>query len=389
MVLTASRQLILLCFGILSGVVLGQKLALPTYVWLSVLLFWLIALSVIKNDRERLIATVAAGAAIGVSLWQLTGGRSWLHLEALTQAQSLLFTWRQVVIDRFMGALSEPHSSLITGILFGNRVALDRDLVEAFRTVGLSHIIAVSGYNLTVLTMNARTVFAPILGRNSFFVALALVTIFVLITGAPSSILRAAVMIIIILYARYIGRPSRSVAAIIFASTLLAVFEPEIVFDVGFQLSVAATYGLVRVAPVLDKYMRSLPLHRSLKQVIAETLSATIMTAPILIFYFERLSLVSPLTNILVVPIIPITMAVGAIGAVASIIAPLVGQYAMLLSYPLLDWIIKVAERFSTLDAASIDLRFSLPITVIVCCSLIAVCEYLAWRQKIIGLYDA
>ena len=313
-----------------------------------------------------------------VILWQLTAGESWLHIEILAKFQEVLINIRDSIVNKIFLALPEPHGSLLSGILLGNRVRLDRDLLEIFRVVGLSHIIAVSGYNLTVMTANIRSALRPLLGRKiTLIVAAVTVLSFVLLSGAPPSIIRAAVMAGIVLFGEYIGRPNRSLGALVTAAGVIVFFEPKIIFDVGFQLSIAATYGLIRLAPVITNAFRNTKLPDWLKQVLGETLAATVMTAPLIVAVFERLSILSPLTNILVVPLIPLLMGVGITAVVLLFIFVPIGKIVALLTWPILEWIIFISQKFSAWKFASTDVSLPAIVAILIMLGLFIGSEYL------------
>ncbi|MDP3992771.1 MAG: ComEC/Rec2 family competence protein [bacterium] len=366
--LTPSRKFAITCLAIIAGAVIGSYLEIDRLVIGWVAAIWLIVALSGQDEPIETIAFSLFGLSFGAFLWQITTGEVWLNLAVIGQLSDSLGHLRDLIVDKISLALPEPHGSLMSGILLGNRIKLDKDLIDTFRAVGLTHIIAVSGYNLTILTANTTSIFWPLIGRKALWVSSALILLFVVITGAPASILRAAAMALTVILAKYLGRPSRAVNILIFAAAVLVIFEPKIVFDVGFQLSVAATYGLVRLSPYLNRLLMRTKLPVIIRQIMAETFSAILLTAPLIIGHFERLSVVSPLSNILVLPLIPLVMTIGIIGALLMII-PVFGNTIMLASWPLLTWIVFSSEKLASWQFASTNL--TLPAWVIV--GLIAV----------------
>jgi competence protein ComEC len=357
---SSSRQLVIFWLCFITGVIIGSHIQLPltTLVWLTAL--WLLIFISGQNRKIEILSLLLTGAGAGIILWQLTEGESWLKIGLIDNFSRWLISFRDTVIEKIFLTLPEPHGSLLAGTLFGNRIKLDKDLIDIFRTVGLSHLIAVSGYNLSILTANVMTLFRPILGRKTIFLAATLIASFVLLSGAPASILRAAVMAGVVLLAEYLGRPRHSIIALISAAGLLVLFQPKIIFDVGFQLSLAATYGLVRLTPLFEHTLRNIRIiPEPIRRVISETLAATFLTTPIIIASFERLSLVSPLTNVLVVPIMPLVMGIGIIGVILLLTVPPVGSYIIWLTWPLLSWIIIVSEKANTLHWAATDVSIT------------------------------
>jgi competence protein ComEC len=206
------------------------------------------------------------------------------------------------------------------------------------------------------------------------------IVLFVLLSGAPASILRAAVMAGLVLVAEKIGRPAKSLNLLIIAASVLALFEPKIIFDIGFQLSVIATYGLIRLTPQLTHWLAKLPLPKALVSVLAETLAATIVTAPILIIYFERLSLGSPLVNLLVVPLVPLVMGLGLIGGLALFALPAIGVLLTWLTWPILEWILRVTHYFASLAFVARDVHWPLGVGLAVTAGLILCVELGFWQ---------
>jgi competence protein ComEC len=210
------------------------------------------------------------------------------------------------------------------------------------------------------MTSNIQSAFRPVIGKNAGYLALGAIVVFVLISGAPASILRAAVMASLVILAQFVGRPVRPINLIIITAGVLAIFETKIIFQIGFQLSVAATYGVMRLSPLVKYTMRNIRLPKSLKDIFAETISAIVLTAPILIYSFGQLSVVSPLTNILILPLIPLLMGFGLLATVGVLISVKLGGLLTLLTWPILQWIIWVTDKFSRLNWALV--RFDLPI---------------------------
>lgn len=361
--LTPSRKFALACLAVIAGAVIGSYFEIDRLIIGWVAAIWLIVALSGQDEPIETIAFSLFGLSFGAFLWQVTSGEVWLNLSVIGQLAGSLANLRDLIVDKISMTLPEPHGSLMSGILLGNRIKLDQDLIDTFRAVGLTHIIAVSGYNLTILTANVTSIFWPLIGRKALWVSSALILLFVVITGAPASILRAAAMALTVILAKYLGRPSRAVNILIFAAAVLVIFEPKIVFDVGFQLSVAATYGLVRLSPYLNRLLMRTKLPVLLRQIMAETFSAILLTAPLIIAHFERLSVISPLSNILVLPLVPLVMTIGIIGALLMII-PVIGNTIMLASWPLLTWIIFSSEKLASWQFASTNL--TLPAWVII-----------------------
>lgn len=378
--ITPSRKFLLFCVVFLIGVAVGSKVILPLVLlyWLTAI--WLLVLVSGQTDYSEIIAVIATAFFGGWLVWQHTGGEAWLKLVLLENFGERLLTIRNIILDRLYLALPEPHGSVLAGIMFGNRVRLNYELVETFRLVGLSHIIAVSGFHLTTLTAIVRTILKPLLGQRAIVLTFFFIVAFVMITGAPPSILRAAVMASTLLLAGYLGRPHRGLNLLVLAAAILVVFEPKIIFHVGFQLSVLATYGIIRLSPFIVAMLRRMNIPEMLKSIIAQTMAATILTAPILILYFERISLVSPLTNLLIMPVIPLIMMIGLAAALLALAVPKLAVYLTVLAWPPLEWVVRLSEYFAGWRLASLESSFSVSLTALIIVFLVVMLELLNWR---------
>lgn len=264
---------------------------------------------------------------------------------------------KSLLIHQVNQILPEPQASFLGGLLYGARSTIPENLQTAFNRTGTTHIIAISGYNITII---ATSLLALLKGlwvprKKAFWLAVAGIVFFVLLTGASASVVRAGLMGLIVLLARQWGRLSQVGRILILAAFLMLLFNPRVLFfDAGFQLSFAATLGLVYLSPVLESRLRRLPALFGLKEAFLTTMSAIAATLPLIIYQFGRVSLVAPLANLLILPIIPLTMALGFAAIAASFVFPPLGQIAGWLTWLPLTYIIKVVEFLSSLKWASL-----------------------------------
>jgi competence protein ComEC len=245
-------------------------------------------------------------------------------------------------------ALPEPNSSFGLGILIGQRNTLSQELTDQLIMVGLVHIVAVSGYNLTILV---RAIGRLRLGSKyqRLVASLLLIGIFILITGFAASIVRAAVISILSLWAWYYGRKLRPVLLIAFAAALTGLANPFYVWgDLGWYLSFLAFFGVLMVAPMVpQKLFRREP--NLLGMVVLETLAAELMTLPLIMWSFGQLSLIGLLANALVIPLIPFAMLFAAVAGTAGMLAPAVAGWLAWPANLLLTYILDIARLFSGL----------------------------------------
>ena len=249
--------------------------------------------------------------------------------------------WINALTRRFsagmQSALPEPNASFGLGLLIGQRNNLPQELTNQLIMVGLVHIVAVSGYNLTIL-VRASTRMKLGSKYQRLLLSLGLIIVFVLMTGFSASIVRAAIVSILSLWAWYYGRKVRAILLIAFTAALTGLVNPFYVWgDLGWYLSFLAFFGVLTIAPLAAKKLFSRQ-PKLLTMVVLETLAAEVMTLPLIMMTFGQLSLIGLLANALVVPLVPWAMLLAAIAGGAGMLIPaLAGWFAwpanLLLTY--------------------------------------------------------
>lgn len=220
--------------------------------------------------------------------------------------------------------MPEPEASLGLGFVVGQKSALPDDLAEQLKTVGLTHIVVASGYNLTILVRFARR----LLARRSRYLALVgsglLVIGFVLVSGLSASMNRAAVVTVLSLLAWYYGRKFHPIQLILYVAAVSALFNPLYVWgDLGWLLSFAAFTGVLVAAPIITRLLYSKECQPSAAtQLVIETLSAELMTLPIIIISFGYIPVFALLANTLVAPVVPFAMLLTFIAGVVGWLVP-------------------------------------------------------------------
>ena len=232
-----------------------------------------------------------------------------------------------------------PESGLLSGLILGGSNQLSEDMKNNFSRTGMTHIVAVSGYNVTIIAeyLMIAGIFLGLWRRQAFWFAVTGIIIFVIVTGLSSSAVRAGIMGILLIWAMKNGRLANSQNAILFSAVLMLLINPLLLrFDVGFQLSFLATLGIIYLYPIVENYLVKNNKVFGIAEILFLTLSAQIFVLPVILFNFQKLSLISPLANILILPIIPLTMLLGFICAMTSFIfQPLAIIFSWLTYLPL------------------------------------------------------
>ncbi|MEO8463549.1 MAG: ComEC/Rec2 family competence protein, partial [Chloroflexota bacterium] len=218
----------------------------------------------------------------------------------------------------------EPEAGLASGILIGLRDRVDRDLSAAFTAVGATHVVAISGWNIAIVATTLAALAGRLARRRRVaLTALAIIT-YVAFVGPSPSVVRAAVMAGVVMLARELGRPSRAAAAIGWAVVALLMVDPTLVADVGFQLSALATVGLIAWGTPFSARLAGRDpgrLRGWLAESLGVSLAAQLATLPIVVLSFGRLSLVSPVVNLAVVPLVAPAMGAGVVALAGGLLA--------------------------------------------------------------------
>ncbi len=268
-----------------------------------------------------------------------------------------LYAFKNSFIHSIESVVSSPQSSFLNGMLFGSKSDMPKEMQNEFIATGVSHITALSGYNITIIIIFVGFVLSYfIVSRNiSFACALLFIILFVLATGASPSVVRAAVMGVTLLVARHIGRQGMAVNALVFAAFTMLLFNPKILRDdVSFQLSFLAVLGLIYIAPYLERKLKIVPEFWKLKELFIITMSAQIAVLPVLLYSFHQISVIAPLTNMLVLPLVPFVMLFGFVAGALGFVSY---HAALAVAYPLwlaLSYQLGVIHYFAQFSYAQI-----------------------------------
>lgn len=278
---------------------------------------------------------------------------------------------------RVTNLLKEPESSLLLGILIGAKKTLPTNITDAFNRAGLSHIIAVSGFNISIIVV-ALGYAAWVIGRRySFWFSILFIVAFTILTGASASVLRAAIMGFLLLLALRNGRLYAITPSLLFTAFVMVILNPKIlVSDVGFQLSFLATAGIVYGMPVLQKLTARWTEFKFFKNIFLTTLCAVAATLPLLLFKFGQLSIVAIFANLLILPFVAPIMAIGFL-----IVVPFLGSGFAFVVGLMLKLIIWVVNLLTSWQYASLSVHIS-PLTFVVLNGGVLVMYYWLYQKS-------
>ncbi len=284
----------------------------------------------------------------------------------------LIFQARQKLADSLARWLSEPQASLAQGMLLGMRGHIPEDVSTRFNLSGISHLLAISGLHIGVITGMLMAFFQFIFGkRHYYYVWLALLALwlYAALAGASPSVIRAAIMASIFLMAELTGRQKNAAPALFLAGALMLTANPGVIAEVSFQLSMAAMLGLVYIFPVLRQggetaalfltaSVKSLkPLAGFVTESLLLTAAASLAVWPLTALYFSSISPAAPLATLAAVPALAPIIVTSLLTAIGGLVFSPLGQVFGWLAWPCLSYLLEVARIFSSLPAASVELN--------------------------------
>jgi competence protein ComEC len=299
----------------------------------------------------------------------------------------------RVVRDWFADAIRrvipEPESSLGIGYLVGQRRALPADLVSALQLVGLTHVVVASGYNLTILVRLTRRLFFRFSKYMAALSASLMIMAFMAITGVSPSMSRAGLVAGLSLAAWYYGRRFHPIVLLAVAVAVTVMINPGYAWgDLGWQLSFAAFAGVMILAPLAQRYFFGDKKPGVVGQILGETVSAQILTAPIIIASFGQLSNVAVVSNLLVLPFVPLAMLLTFIAGVGSLAMPAIATILAMPATWLLSYSVNVTEYLASLPWVSSSVNLAWWGVGLCYLVIVAVCIYM-WRVTKYNLREA
>lgn len=250
----------------------------------------------------------------------------------------------------------QKEGSIILGMLIGQRQNIPEDVSLAFKRTGLTHVVAVSGFNMTIIATAVGSL-VWYLGRRATNILTLVVTFaFVVVTGATAAVVRAAIMAVLMVTAQLLGRQYTSLYALLLVCAIMVLQNPRIVmWDIGFQLSVGATFGVLVAFKIQATSDMSGKTKSYLGEALRPTLGAIAFTAPIIAINFQTFSIIAPVANLVVLPFVSWIMLLGALAYL-----PIVGGAFVYPAQLLTSLVIFLTEKFSSIPFASITMIFPL-----------------------------
>jgi len=274
------------------------------------------------------------------------------------QVKAVLFKIKNAFLDKLKAQISEPQASLEGGLLLGAKDSMGKVWEEKFRSAGVMHIVVLSGYNITIVAESIMRFFSFLPRTFSFTFGVVGIILFALMTGGSSTVVRASLMAIVLLLARFIRRDYEIKRVLVLAGIIMLLFNPKIlVFDSSFQLSFLATVALIFVSPVFSSRLKFITEKFGLREIVSSTLATQTVVLPLILYKMNIFSLVFLPVNILVLPFIPMTMLFGFLSGILGFISYWLAWPASFISQLLLSYELKVIDIFSSIPMSSVSVR--------------------------------
>ena len=317
-----------------------------------------------------------------------------LYRAAIVQVQrpepgDIALRVRDWFADLVHRAIAEPQASLGLGYLLGQRRTLPPELDQALVIAGLTHVVVASGYNLTILVRLARRLFVRVSKYMAVLAASAMTTAFIAVTGASPSMTRAGLVAGLSLAAWYYGRKFHPLVLLPFAAAITVAINPSYAWnDLGWQLSFAAFAGVMILAPLLQAYFFGDKKPGTIRQILGETVSASIVTLPILVYAFGQFSNVAIPANLLVLPLVPLAMLLTFAAGIGVLIVPPLAAVIGLPAQWLLTYMTATAQYLAGLPWAQTVIEIPVWAVWAAYGGIVALCLYL-WRATKYDLRDS
>ena len=291
-----------------------------------------------------------------------------------------LYHLRETLAGIIAQSLPQPEAALLIAILLGLRTPALEPVANTFKVTGIAHLIAVSGFKVTILAglvpnnthrlyekQNGQgTLLLPAQKRKESWrrwlattIVIAIIAVYTVLNGAGPSALRAGIMGILLVVAPRLGRIYNFYTALALAALLMSVFDPFVLWDVGFRLSLLGTLGIVLLTPYFQRLLHPieyLPFGHYVAELIAVTLAAQTATLPILVLTFQQISFIAPIANVFTVPLLGALIFLGILVCATGLLFAPLGMICGWVAWPLLRYTIIIITWCSMLPGAYVNI---------------------------------
>ncbi|NCT62016.1 MAG: DUF4131 domain-containing protein [Microcystis aeruginosa G13-01] len=296
---------------------------------------------------------------------------------------------RQRIVEAQIQGIGQEKGTLLSSITLGRQaVNLPAKITDLFIKTGLAHILAASGFHVAILLGFVLTITRNLSPKQQFIIAITILIVYGTLTGLQPSVLRAILMGIGALIGLLYNRQVNSLGSLLLAATILLLWQPLWIWDLGFQLSFLATLGLIITVPLLKNKIDYFP--NLIAEPIAISLAATLWTMPLLMFTFNSIALYNIPINIITTPLVTLISLGGVFTAFLGLIYPPLGSISASILYYPLELLLQITTFFSLLPFSTYSTgKLSLGVMLIIYICLTLICFNIWFRQRwhLIGLF--
>jgi len=279
-----------------------------------------------------------------------------------------IYSFKDKAVDNIYRLFPDPEASVLASMLLGVNGGLSDPIQQAFRDTGTAYVIAVSGFKISILAGVFVTLFSRIFGaRRGWIFAVLGIAFYTFLVGANDAAVRAALMVTLALFAEQIGRRTQGLNTLAFVAALMALWNPLVLWDAGFQISFFATLGLVlymeplqrTTEKLLARYFPQWNAQQVIKYVLYYfllTLAVQLTTIPIMAYQFKQIPFIALIANPSITPVQPIVMMLGGLAIILRLIFFPLGQLAAWIAWPLTAYTIRMVELFDRVPHGTIPL---------------------------------
>lgn len=335
--------------GLFISVIFISSVSLPVII---VTLLILLLLFLKLGAGSRLAPLILAFYFLGI----LRPGLAWDYTAFLNtiSKQPVVENIRQDMKTILNKTLPEPHSSLAYGILFGvtKGTSFDRNFLLDLRRTGTAHMVAVSGYNVSIVIGVLMNTSILLVSKAFLIFGFAGLLFYDLVAGFSASVMRATIMGLYLFIAGLYGRQKNLSDALLFSAALILFLSPPALLDLGFQFSFLAMMAVLYLSPIFEKVFKFIPSEAN--KAVSATLASQVMILPVSVYSFGQISIIAPLANVMTFITVPAIMALTALSVLVGQVSTELSGLISIPNFVLLDYFVKIITWLSSLKWASI-----------------------------------
>ena len=305
------------------------------------------------------------------------------------QPLQAIYSFRHRLGEALGASLAEPQGSLAQGILLGLRHNIPSSLYEDFQRSGTAHLLAISGLHMAIVGGIVLSVSVWLFGRRRptyFLVTLGILWLYALLAGMSPSVMRAAIMVSLFLLAAYLGRQRSAITALAFAAAIMVAINPQILWQISFQLSFMSVLGLILLTPIFQRWGQRTRGPKVVVDSFAYSLGAILATLPLVAYYFGYISLVGLPATFIVLPALPGIIVLSALVSFVGLFALPLAQVIGWVDWLFLGYMGAVVKGFAHLPWSSLAVDRMGAVWVWLYYSLLGFAIWLGVRRKRISV---